>query len=155
MRTHIPQSREEFTAEWFTSAIGPKYDGVVSDVSIERIGEGVGFLGELHRCHLTWNRQVGAAPATVVVKVPSRVSKNRALGELMQVYEREIGIYSKLRSDLGIPMLAMCTAPWIRIRCRCWNRSSSCCWRGCLSVVPGDCSIACSTSLPSQSVAPF
>jgi hypothetical protein len=104
MRTHIPQRREEFTAEWFTSAVGSKYDGVVSDVSTERIGEGIGFLGELYRCHLTWDRQMDAVPSTVVVKVPSRISKNRALGELMQVYEREIGIYSKLRSGMGIPM---------------------------------------------------
>ena len=45
---------DEFDAQWFNTTIGPQYGGVVTKVTSEVIGEGIGFLGELHRCSLTW-----------------------------------------------------------------------------------------------------
>ena len=48
-KTHdIPQMASKLDAEWFTTTIGPKYGGVVTHVETETIGEGVGFMGELH-----------------------------------------------------------------------------------------------------------
>ena len=67
-RHHIPQQSDEFDAEWFTSTIGSKFDDVVTPVDTETIGEGVGFLGELHRCTLTWQREK-AGPSSVIVKL--------------------------------------------------------------------------------------
>ena len=116
---HIPQSANDLDPEWFTSAIGSKYGGVVTHVETETIGEGVGFLGELHRCSLTWEGGT-TAPDSVVAKLPSKVLKNRSLGEGLAVYEREILVYSELRSQLGIPMpefvyadLDPNPAPWL------------------------------------------
>ncbi|MDP6902077.1 MAG: phosphotransferase [Acidimicrobiales bacterium] len=100
---HIPQKSDEFDAQWFTSTIGSKFGGVVTHVETETIGEGIGFLGELHRCTLTW--QGGTeAPSSVIVKIPSKVAKNRSLGEGLAVYEREIRVYSEMGDCLGIPM---------------------------------------------------
>ncbi len=118
-KNHIPQKSGEFDARWFTSTIGSKFDGVVTHVETETIGEGIGFLGELHRCTLTW--QGGAeAPSSVIVKIPSKVAKNRSLGEGLAVYEREIRVYSEMSHSLGIPMpefiYAECDAnpaPWL------------------------------------------
>ncbi|MBM37149.1 MAG: hypothetical protein CL460_08270 [Acidimicrobiaceae bacterium] len=101
-KQHIPQTSHEFDAEWFTSTIGPQYGGVVTDVETEVVGEGIGFLGELHRCTLTWQGGVDA-PRSVIVKIPSKVAKNRSLGEGLAVYEREIRVYSEMTDDLGIP----------------------------------------------------
>ncbi|MED5540874.1 MAG: hypothetical protein VX983_02185, partial [Actinomycetota bacterium] len=100
---HIPQTAVELDAKWFTSAIGSKYGGVITHVETEPIGEGVGFMGELHRCKLTWEGG-DMVPSSVVAKLPSQVAKNRSLGEGLAVYEREIWVYSKMRGQLGIPM---------------------------------------------------
>ena len=100
---HIPQTADGFDAAWFTLAIGSRYGGVVTNVTTEIIGEGVGFLGELHRCTLTWEGEI-EAPPSVIVKIPSKIAKNRSLGEGLLVYEREIRVYSEMSGDLGIPM---------------------------------------------------
>ena len=119
-KTHdIPQMASKLDAEWFTTAIGPKYGGVVTHVETETIGEGVGFMGELHRCHLRW--EGGATPpSSVIAKLPSKVTKNRSLGEGLAVYEREIWVYSEMRDQLGIPIpefvyadLDPNPAPWL------------------------------------------
>ena len=81
-KAKIPQSAPELTAAWFTNAIGLKYNGSVQDVQTEVIGEGVGFLGELHRCNLKWS-DGSSGPNSVIVKFPSIVKKNRALGEVL------------------------------------------------------------------------
>ena len=91
----IPQTTDGFDAAWFTLAIGSRYGGVVTNVTTEIIGEGVGFLGELHRCTLTWEGEI-EAPPSVIVKIPSKIAKNRSLGEGLLVYERETVSYTHL-----------------------------------------------------------
>ena len=41
---HIPQIADEFDAQWFSTTIGPRYGGMVTEVKREVIGEGIGFL---------------------------------------------------------------------------------------------------------------
>ena len=82
---HLPQTAAELNAEWFTSAVGAKYGGVVIEVETEVIGEGVGFMGELHRCNLTWEGG-DAAPRSVIAKLHSKVAKNRSIGEGLDDY---------------------------------------------------------------------
>ncbi|MFT5530972.1 MAG: hypothetical protein ACI91O_000988, partial [Candidatus Poriferisodalaceae bacterium] len=104
-KVEIPQSATELTPKYFTSAVGPKYgNGKVTAVETEVVGEGIGFMGELHRCRLTWVDASGDAPASVIAKLPSQHDKNRSLGEALQVYEREIRVYSELREGFGLPM---------------------------------------------------
>ena len=64
-KAKIPQSVGELTADWFTNVIGLKYGGSVQDVETEVIGEGVGFLGELHRCSLKWSDGSGYCEISV------------------------------------------------------------------------------------------
>ena len=118
-RPHIPQSADELTPAWFSEALSA-YGGRVTSVHTEVIGEGVGFMGELHRCSLSWDGAFTEAPRSVIAKLPSRVQKNRSLGEGLQVYEREIEVYSQLRPQLGVPMPAHVhsqldpnPAPWL------------------------------------------
>lgn len=102
-RPDIPQSADELTSQWFSS-VTSQYGGRVVDVRTEEIGEGIGFMGEIHRCHLTWDGAQPDAPRSVIAKIPSQVEKNRSLGESLQVYQREIVVYSQLRNRLGVPM---------------------------------------------------
>lgn len=103
----IPRSAADLTAEWFSDALG-EAPGVgqgacVTAVRVETIGTGVGFMGEVHRCHLTWDRSPGG-PDSVIVKLPTSHPTNFALGDGLQVYEREIVVYRELSDSLGIPM---------------------------------------------------
>ena len=100
----IPQEGSEFTADWFTDLFQEQYGAAVLDVSREVIGTGVGFVGEIHRCFLSWDATRGDLPASVIVKVPSKLPLNRSLGEGLQLYEREIIAYEKLASNMGLPM---------------------------------------------------
>lgn len=128
-RQHIPQRAEELTAAWFTEALGTA--ARVTEVRTEEIGVDVGFMGEVYRCHLTWDsrdRPTGTGdgvaatgdasmgvesgecdvdaglPRSVIVKVPTQVPENFAAGDALRSYEREIVVYRALRSTLGVPM---------------------------------------------------
>jgi len=120
-RPHIPQSGEELTAAWFTRVLADRVDGAsVVEVTRQVIGSGIGFVGELHRCELTWDRDRDGLPGSVVVKVPSKVLQNRILGEGLFAYEREIRVYQDFDGCLGLPMPAYWygemdpdPAPWL------------------------------------------
>ena len=90
----IPQRAEELTAEWFTQILAT--GATVVDVRCEEIGVDVGFMGEVHRCHLTWEPGAGggddaaALPASVIVKTPTQIPENFAAGDALRSYEREI-----------------------------------------------------------------
>lgn len=102
-RPHIPQRSEELTAEWFTEVLAS--GATVADVRLENIGADIGFMGEVHRCHLTWDgADTSDLPASVIVKTPTQVDANFAVGDGMQAYEREIVVYQTMRSTLGLPM---------------------------------------------------
>ena len=115
---HIPQSAAELTPEWFSDVLS--FDGSVTEVRIETIGTGVGFMGEVHRCHLTWAGGDDDTPDSVIVKMPTAHPTNFALGDGLQLYEREIVVYRELGDSLGIPMphhlysaMDPDPAPWI------------------------------------------
>ncbi len=103
-RPHIPQRAAELTPAWFSGALG--LDAEVHDVRIEDIGSDIGFMGEVHRCHLTWDDGARGLdlPSSVIVKVPTQNDDNFAVGDAMQAYEREIVVYETLRPTLGLPM---------------------------------------------------
>lgn len=123
-REVIPQRAEEFTPAWFTRILGT--GAAVTDVRCEEIGAGVGFMGEVHRCHLIWESSpdrddTTALPSSVIVKTPTQVPENFAAGDALRSYEREIVVYQTLRSTLGVPMPAYYhgamdpdPAPWIQ-----------------------------------------
>lgn len=107
VRDVIPQRAEELTAAWFTEVLAA--GATVTEVRCEEIGIGVGFMGEVHRCHLTWDAVPGAGdaavlPPSVIVKTPTQVPENFAAGDALRSYEREIVVYQTLRSSLGVPM---------------------------------------------------
>lgn len=104
-KPHIPQRPEELTAEWFTTTLADRRNGAqVTAVEREVVGVGLGFVGELFRCRLTWDADDPSLPRSVVAKVPTTVKENRALGEGLMAYEREILLYRDHGGRLGIPM---------------------------------------------------
>ncbi|MCU0260032.1 MAG: ecdysteroid 22-kinase family protein [Ilumatobacteraceae bacterium] len=102
----IPQSVEELTPEWFSEHLGAHVGAAtVVEVEHEEIGTGIGFVGEILRCRLTADGPAEPGmPTSVIVKVPARNPVNRAMGEALGAYEREIQVYGRLGDRLGIPM---------------------------------------------------
>jgi hypothetical protein len=72
MTTHIPRRFEDITPQTLTALLsgsaGPH--AAVQRVGIEPIGRGVGFLGQLARLRLTYDRSE-ATPRTLIAKLPT------------------------------------------------------------------------------------
>ncbi|MCP4962014.1 MAG: phosphotransferase [Actinomycetia bacterium] len=107
-RRHIPQLESEFTAQWLGEVLSPPGGTRLAGVRTEPVGHGIGFIGDLFRCHLQWIHSEQALakdlPDSVIVKVPALHDDNRAVGEALQVYEREIVAYRDLGERMGLPM---------------------------------------------------
>ncbi|MFN5605691.1 MAG: hypothetical protein ACK49V_14185, partial [Actinomycetes bacterium] len=67
-RPPIPTTADHLTADWLNRA----FDGSVAeivDVRAERLGEGVGLLGEVTRLHLRYrDGSEGPRPTTMIAK---------------------------------------------------------------------------------------
>jgi len=88
MAPDLPEVPEELTADWLSGALG----WPISAVERQILGKGQGFLGDIIRLRLT--SDAPDAPATVIAKLPKKA--NRATGEMLGVYEREILFFQDL-----------------------------------------------------------
>ena len=96
MDRFIPERLDDLTPEWLTMALRQgghlPEAGEVTSVEREVLGEGEGFMGDIARLRLSYAG--GEGPATVVAKIPRL--ENRAVGELIGIYERESCFYEEL-----------------------------------------------------------
>ncbi len=104
----IPRTIAEITPSWLTGALRtggcPSQANIVA-IAVQTIGQEVGFLDGLARLHLTYDHVEAGAPASVVVKVPSREAAYRRIGDRYHAYEREIRFYAEVapRSPIRLP----------------------------------------------------
>jgi Ecdysteroid kinase-like family len=100
----IPNSAAELTTEWFTDAIG---DGArCTSVTTGQIAVGVGLVGQLHRCDLTWEGDgAGERPTRVIAKLAAAGAESRFVATVLNFYGRETGFYRELagRTPVGHP----------------------------------------------------
>jgi hypothetical protein len=98
----IPGRPAELTPEWLSDALAASLDGArVESVAIEPLGEGEGFVGTLVRLRLGLDRPVDGVPTRMIAKLPTSVAANRATGELLGAYEREVFFYRELASRVS------------------------------------------------------
>ncbi len=74
----------------------------VAEVEHERIGMGVGIVGQLARLHLRYEGDARDAPGSVVLKIPSEYPENRAIGNHFRFYEREGRFYQQISEKLPV-----------------------------------------------------
>src|SRR4051794_4105227 len=91
----IPNGPEELTAAWFTEAIG---EGTTcTGVTVAPLGVGVGLVGQLHACDLTWTGARAAdRPARVIAKLAAAGVESRFVAMVLNMYGREVGFYREL-----------------------------------------------------------
>jgi hypothetical protein len=100
--SRIPQRLDELTPAWLTAALAEHLRGArVERVTCEPLGEGEGFVGQLARLRLRLDREVPGAPTRVIAKLPTSIARNRATGEMLGAYEREILFYRELAPRVG------------------------------------------------------
>ena len=104
MALSIPESLNDFDAEWLTRALiaSGVTSSVVADVATERIAIGEGFLGELARLHLTYETDE-SGPQTVIAKIPTTDGALKPLGVMLGVYEREALFYTHVAPKYTFP----------------------------------------------------
>lgn len=74
----------------------------IKAMEAEAIGEGVGLMGALLRCHLTYHDDAPGAPQSVIVKLASPIPKSDRIGRLLKLYQREYHYYSHIAPSAPI-----------------------------------------------------
>ena len=102
-----PGAREfnDITPAWLTSMLresGVLGGAAVRSIAVEPIGIGVGFLGQLARLRLAYDRPEEGAPATIIAKLPTLDPGGRQICQLFRFYEREIRFYRDLARDVPL-----------------------------------------------------
>lgn len=98
----MPQTPEELTLDWINDVL--LAEGVMRGNRATRFESeviGVGLIGSVVRVRLEYQSQEAGAPATLILKMPTEVPRNREIGESGD-YEREIRFYSELSDSLPV-----------------------------------------------------
>jgi hypothetical protein len=107
MTPALADSTSDLTPEWFTEALreGGAIDGTTRVSAADAVLFGTGQFGLVARAALTYDRPAPAAPASVIVKLPSQDPGSRGLGVAIGAYEAEVRFYRELapRSDITVP----------------------------------------------------
>ena len=101
----LPEGRESITAEWMTQALRPDGENepmALTCLAIEEIGSGVGLMGTILRCHLTYAHAPEGRPDSVIVKMASGRHRNLSMARRLGLYKREYDFYRLLSADAPI-----------------------------------------------------
>jgi Ecdysteroid kinase-like family len=94
----IPITIDNIDAAWLSAALGT----TVSASHQERIGEGVGLVGELSRVHLTYSDPSAGLPATMIAKVHTRAADMLPIAQFYGLYSTEVGFYRDASTGFGV-----------------------------------------------------
>ncbi len=95
----IPGNESDVTPEWIQQALaagGAPDLPPVTAVAVANIGAGVGMVGIILRCHLTYHDGAGAGPETVIVKLPSAHPETVQTARTLGLYQREYAYYRQI-----------------------------------------------------------
>ena len=107
----IPRNTSEVTPQWMQQALtagGATGLPPIKRVVLEEIGgAGIGLMGAILRCRLSYHAQSPAAPESVILKLPGANARNLRISKRLQLYKREYDYYTLAapRSPLRSPAL--------------------------------------------------
>ena len=93
----LPATIDDLTPDWLSAALGVH----VTEAHQERIGEGIGLVGELARVHLTYAGPCDL-PATMIAKAHTRAADMLPIAAFYGLYTTEVGFYRDVASHFGI-----------------------------------------------------
>lgn len=105
LKPAIPEDEKALTPDWFRQALtagGASATPAVQDVAVEDIGAGVGLVGKILRCHLTYRDSGSGGPATVIVKLSSSHPETMQAARMLGLYQREYAFYRQVAPHVPI-----------------------------------------------------
>jgi len=104
-KVKLPAGPQDVAADWLAGAL--RETGVISGATVtgldyEIIGVGVGILGQLARCNLTYDSPEAGAPKTLIGKFPAAAQETRDLCNLFRFYEREVKFYERIAGEVEL-----------------------------------------------------
>ncbi len=101
-REFIPEHLAELTPQWLTETLAANGSlhpaRTVMDTRATMLGDGEGFLGDIVRLDLILDEPCDQSLNSLIVKLPKHA--NRAFGEMLGAYEREILFYREMAPNL-------------------------------------------------------
>lgn len=108
MTIELPSDPFSITAAWLTSVLPHEVlrGATVDAVEVSDIGEGTGILGAISRLHLTTSGGDGAAPTSLVAKMPCSEPANLEVALALGIYERELNFFETMAptTSLRVPI---------------------------------------------------
>ncbi|MFP6641866.1 MAG: phosphotransferase [Myxococcota bacterium] len=92
----VPKTRDAITPEWLTTVLRQLPDTearTVSEMVLEPVGEGIGFLSSMWRAQLKYEEPASTGPKSLVVKLESGDSNLRETAREFHAFEREVNFY--------------------------------------------------------------
>ncbi|MDE2785642.1 MAG: phosphotransferase [Chloroflexota bacterium] len=95
----IPTTATDITAGWMQQALtagGSIVGSAIAAVDVENIGAGVGMVGTILRCHLSYEDDALAMPGSVIVKLHSSHPETVQTARRLRLYAREYAFYREM-----------------------------------------------------------
>lgn len=103
----VPATIDEITPEWLNRVLdsGVRGGADVTGLTADVISAGIGFVGDVARLTLRYDRAAAGAAETVIAKVPTANPSFRPIGQLLGFFQKEIGFYRHVAptSDVAVP----------------------------------------------------
>lgn len=98
-RPPIPATANDVTTAWMQQALaagGLVACPAIDAVDVENIGAGVGLVGTILRCRLSWQGDADPMPSSVIVKLHSSHPETVRTARRLQLYQREYSFYHQM-----------------------------------------------------------
>jgi len=106
----IPKRTKRITSEWLNRILHDS--GYLKDFNIESIsrepwGEGEGFMSDMARLTITYDKESPELPKTMIVKMPTTFRTALTIALQYNLYEKEIRFYTEVapKSPIRVPGL--------------------------------------------------
>ncbi len=106
----IPKRTKRITSEWLNKVLHDS--GYLKDINIESIsrepcGAGEGFVSDMARLTITYDKESSDLPKTMIVKMPTTFRTALAVALQYNIYEKEIRFYTEIapKSPIRVPGL--------------------------------------------------
>jgi hypothetical protein len=104
-KIEIPGGPHEITPEWLTEALrgsGAIREASVTSFDVKVIGAGAGFMGQLAKLSLTYDKPEAGAPSSLIGKFPATAMENREVAMFFRFYEREVNFYEQVAEQVEL-----------------------------------------------------
>src|SRR4051794_27537273 len=100
-----PTQLADIEASWIETLLrkaNPRSNPTVKNIDLQRIGEGVGFLGELGRINIEYADDDAGYPPSLIVKFSSPDASVRQFVAMFGLYRCEVNFYRHIAEDVPI-----------------------------------------------------